>query len=80
MSVKIFGLGITSEAIQWRHTLDTIAVQECEFMVGLDGIARLNVDGRCLIRIRLGSVCQVKIDTPVELISMDRDLIINILR
>lgn len=61
-------LGQFSGIIKFEHTLDMQASDELQVIVGEDMIMRINVDGVCVIRIRMHDECKLHINTPVELV------------
>lgn len=71
-------LGIRVGGIKLEHSIDMIAEKQLEIVVGSDLVTRINVDGLCVLRVKVASSeTDVRIVTPVELIVLDGDLIMK---
>jgi len=53
---------MVATALQILHQQDFIAEKQFEVIVGMDNIARVNIDGICAIRVRLTSDCEIVLD------------------
>lgn len=53
-----------------EHTIDIQALHQLEVIVGHDLIMRVNVDGKCVFRIRMVDDCEFVLNTPVELVDI----------
>lgn len=76
MTARTF-LGLSLGNIKLDHTIDMQATNEFEIIVGSDNIVRINIDGKCILRACMSSTCLFRLNTPVEMINIDGDLIIK---
>lgn len=47
------------------HQQDFKAEKQCEVLVGADSIIRINIDGICVLRVRIEKGCELMIDARV---------------
>lgn len=76
MTARTF-LGLSLGNIKLDHTIDMQASEEFEIIVGSDNIVRINIDGKCILRARMSNTCLFRLNTPIEMINIDGDLIIK---